>query len=124
MHVCVYVCVCVCEFVRIRARTGGGGGGEGPNHDTTCYILHNVTLSQKSAKLCLYVCLCVVLAYLCVVCTFVYVCVCVCYACLFVCVAETRQDPFSLGNKSFAKRDCVPYLYHVEHGYNSDLTIV
>ena len=52
------------------------------------------------------------------------VCVGVCCACLFVCVAEARQDPCSLGNKPFQTRDLVPYLYHMEHGRNCDLTIV
>ena len=50
--VCVYVCmcVCVCEFVCTRAGTGG------ESRHNFCYILRNVILSQKSAMLCLYVC--------------------------------------------------------------------
>ena len=44
-------------------------------------------------------------------------------ACLFACVAEVRHD-MSLGNKPFQTRDLVPYMYHVEHGQNCDLTIV
>ena len=68
MHVCLCVCVCVyvcmsvcmyvCMYVRwcahVRAQRRVGGGAES-QHDL-CYILHNVSLSQKSALLCLLVC--------------------------------------------------------------------
>ena len=57
MPVCVCVCVCVCvfEFVCILAGMVEWGGGGESRHDL-CYILHNVILNQKSAMLCLYVC--------------------------------------------------------------------
>ena len=63
------------------------------------------------------------------------VCVCVCELlcafrrvllalCLPVCVADTLHDPGSLGPKPFETRDLFPYMYHVDHGHNCNLTIV
>ena len=74
MYVCMYLCMYLCMYVCVHT-CGHGGGWRAESRYDLCYILHNVTLSQKSAMLCLYVCVCVVLAYLCVVCMFVCVCV-------------------------------------------------
>ena len=52
-RVCVCVCVCVSVWVCLHTCRHGGVGEL--RHDL-CYILHNVILNQKSAMLCLDVC--------------------------------------------------------------------
>ena len=77
MFVRMYVCMYVCMYVRLCANVRAWRRGGGESQHELCYILHNVTLSPKSAMLCLLICLCVVVVYLCPVCVCVCVCVCV-----------------------------------------------
>ena len=93
----------------------------------------NALVVTYLCAVCVFVCYCVCVCVCMCVCVrayiYIYVCVWggggggkyVCCACLFACVAEARHD-MSLGNKIFETRDLVPYLYHVEHGHNCDLT--
>ena len=48
------------------------------------------------------------------VCTRVCVCVCVRFGACYLC----------MGTSHFQTRDLVPYMYHVDHCHNCDLTIV
>ena len=88
----------------------------------------SITLLLICHCVCVCVCVCVCACARARVCVCMCVCVCVCVLsvsrCLFVRIAETQNNPRSLGNKPFQTRDRVPYLYHVEQSHNCDLTIV
>ena len=88
------LCACVCMCV----------------HESVCVCV----CVCVCARACVCMCLCLCYYYF-------FFCVCVC---LLVCVAEARQYPCSLENKSFETRDHVPYMYDVEHCHICDLTIV
>ena len=126
MCVCVWVCVCIVLLCMPLLCVRG----------TSCSIF-NMSF-RKSLNICGFgrcVCVCVIARARVRVC--VCVCVCVCareFVCVFrrvllvlslpVRVAETLLNPGSLGTKPFETRDLVPYMYHVDHGHNCDLTIV
>ena len=83
-------------------------------------VIHTFTNMSLCFRACVDLCVCVGVCVCVCVCACVCVCVCVC-VCAYVCVcvlrvsvseriAESQNEPCSLGNKPFQTRDLVPYM--------------